>query len=64
MNFNVSIDENYDTSIGEIKVFPHDLSRVILNIANNGAWSAWQKAKRLGEGEFKPALTVTTQRQG
>jgi len=59
MNFNVTIEEDYDTSIPEVKVLPHDLSRVILNIVNNGAFSADKRAKR-GEPGFRPTLWITT----
>lgn len=62
MSFNVSIEENYDESMGEMDVWPHDLSRVILNITNNGAFSADQKAKRLASAGFKPTLRITTKR--
>jgi len=64
MNFNVTIEENYDPAVGELKVWPHDLSRVILNIANNGAFSADQKAKRLAgtKTDFKPTLRLTTRK--
>ena len=62
VNFNVAIEEDYDDRIGEIKVWPHDLSRVILNIANNAAFSADQKAKKPGSAGFKPTLRITTRR--
>jgi signal transduction histidine kinase len=62
INFNVTIEEDYDASIGEVSVWPHDLSRVILNIANNGAYSADQKAKNPHVTGFKPILKVSTRR--
>lgn len=69
IHFNVSIEEDYDSAIGPISVWPHDLSRVILNVANNGAWSASQKAKRLGadgsgSAGFKPVLRIATRHLG
>lgn len=59
INFNVTIEEDYDSSIPPMKVVPHDLSRVILNIANNACYSADQKAKRLGNG-FRPTVVART----
>ena len=59
VNFNVTIEEEYDASIPVMNLVPHDLSRVILNIANNGAYAADQKAKR-GVPGFRPTLRITT----
>jgi signal transduction histidine kinase len=59
INFNVTIEEDYDPTIPVMNLVPHDLSRVILNIANNGAFAADQKAKRAG-GNFKPTLRIAT----
>jgi two-component system, NtrC family, sensor kinase len=63
INFNVTIEEEYDATVGEMNLAPHDLSRVILNIANNAAFAADQKAKRLGAG-FKPTLRISTRKHG
>jgi signal transduction histidine kinase len=38
---------------------PHDLSRVILNLVNNGGFAADQKAKRAGPA-FRPTLCIAT----
>ncbi len=59
INFNVTIEENYDPAIGNIEVVVHDLSRAILNIANNACYAAYAKAKSAGP-DFKPTLRVTT----
>jgi len=62
-NFNVGIQESYDPSIGSIRVVAHDLSRVLLNIANNACYSAYEKKKRLGDG-FAPMVSAKTQNLG
>jgi signal transduction histidine kinase len=59
VNFNVTIEEEYDPTIPVMNLVPHDLSRVILNIANNGAFAADQKAKR-GAPNFRPTLRIAT----
>lgn len=63
INFNMTIEEEYDDTLPVMNVIPHDLSRVILNVANNGAFAADQKAKR-GIPGFKPTLRVTTRNGG
>jgi signal transduction histidine kinase len=63
VNFNLTIEEDYDATIPEMNLVPHDLSRVILNIANNGAFAADQKARREGR-QFKPTLRISTRNSG
>jgi signal transduction histidine kinase len=58
-NFNVTIQEDFDPSIDPVSVVAHDLTRVILNIANNACYAAYEKKRRLGEG-FSPIVSVTT----
>jgi signal transduction histidine kinase len=59
INFNVTIEEEYDSTIPMMSVVPHDLSRVILNLANNACYAADQRARRAEDG-FRPTLRVTT----
>ena len=59
INFNVTIEEDYDPGIPTMNVVTHDLSRVILNIANNACYAANAKARLVGN-DFKPTLRVTT----
>jgi signal transduction histidine kinase len=59
INFNVAIEESYDPALPELNVVPHDLSRVILNLANNACYAADQRAKR-AEAGFRPTLKITT----
>ena len=44
--FNISIEKNYDKSLGKINVVPQDISRVFLNIINNACYAAYDKKKR------------------
>ena len=62
-SFNIRLDLQYDEHIGSIPVVPQDLSRVILNIVNNGCYAAHQKRKSLGS-DFHPVLTVRTRDAG
>ena len=58
-SFNVKIEASYDRSIGSIDVVPQDLSRVFLNIVNNGCYAANDRRKSEGEG-FMPTIRITT----
>ncbi len=57
--FNVTIEKNFDESIGKIKVNPQALSRVFLNIINNGLFAVIEKIKKSPKN-YSPNLTVRT----
>ncbi len=48
VSFNVTIEKEYDESIGKLSVVPQDMSRVFLNIVTNAAYAAFQKQKANG----------------
>src|SRR6185369_12692587 len=48
--FNIALESSYDATLPPIQVVPQDLSRVILNIANNGCYAAHQRKLKSGEG--------------
>ncbi|HLK65284.1 MAG TPA: response regulator [Bryobacteraceae bacterium] len=57
--FNIALEAEYDKTMPQIQVMAQDLSRVILNIANNGCYAANQKRIQRGDS-FRPRLRVTT----
>jgi signal transduction histidine kinase len=59
VDFNVTIQEDLDPSVEPISVVAHDLSRVVLNIANNACYAAYEKRRRLGP-TFSPMVKVST----
>jgi signal transduction histidine kinase len=58
-NFNVGIEEHLDPAMEPVNVVAHDLSRVILNIANNACYAAYEKKTRMN-GNFSPVITAST----
>jgi signal transduction histidine kinase len=51
-SFNVTIERDFDDTLGQIEVLPQDLSRVFLNLINNACYAVHEKDKeRRGEGE-------------
>jgi signal transduction histidine kinase len=55
--FNISIEKEYDETVGQLKVVPQDLQRVFLNIINNACYAAHEKKIKLGDN-FSPKLSV------
>ena len=58
-DFNITIERDYDKSIDKINVVPQDISRVFLNIINNGCYAANDKKKNSGD-DFSPTIKVST----
>ena len=64
--FNVTLEKVYDTSLPPVPVIAQDLSRVFLNIFNNGFYAAREKfVKTPSDGSAeKPLLRVQTRDAG
>ncbi|OJT17915.1 serine/threonine protein kinase [Archangium sp. Cb G35] len=58
----VAFDVAFDTSVPPCHLVPEDLSRVILNLLDNGCYAAQQKAGRETDGQ--PRLKVSTRWTG
>ncbi|HVO75232.1 MAG TPA: ATP-binding protein, partial [Ignavibacteriaceae bacterium] len=58
-SFNITIEKDFDRSIEKISIVPQDVSRVFLNVINNGFYEA-NKKKKTGVNNFAPALCVRT----
>jgi signal transduction histidine kinase len=59
IDFNITIEKNYDDSLEKIIIVPQDISRVFLNIINNACYAASEKKYKCGP-DFVPALKVST----
>lgn len=57
--FNITIQKDFDETLEKINVVPQDISRVFLNIVNNGFYAANEKKKK-SENDFAPILKVST----
>ncbi|MGB1013639.1 MAG: ATP-binding protein, partial [Nannocystaceae bacterium] len=61
--FDLVMETDYDPNLPHLSVVPQDLSRVFLNIMNNGIDAAWEKMGTAGEG-FVPELRIQTREIG
>jgi signal transduction histidine kinase len=59
--FNATIETDFDKSIGNIKVVPQDIGRVILNLITNAFYAVNEKKKQEPDG-YKPLVAVSTKR--
>jgi signal transduction histidine kinase/ligand-binding sensor domain-containing protein len=62
-SFNITIEKDYDGSVGRIEVVPQDVSRVFLNIINNACYAAHEKKKQ-ASNSFSSTLSVRTKNLG
>ena len=58
-SFNITIEKDFDKSIEKLFIVPQDVSRVFLNIINNGFYEA-NKKKKSQANNFIPTLRVKT----
>ncbi|HZD24648.1 MAG TPA: ATP-binding protein [Alphaproteobacteria bacterium] len=58
---NVAIERHLDSEVGTVTVAPQDLTRVLVNLINNGFYAARQRAVAEGEA-FRPLLSVSSRR--
>lgn len=59
----VHFDKQYDDGVPPIMLVKQDISRVILNIANNAIYAAFKKKQTIGES-FAPVVTIGTKLVG
>jgi signal transduction histidine kinase len=57
--FNIKFEKNLDPKLGAIKINPQAISRVILNICNNGFYATREKQKKSG-ADYSPTLSFST----
>jgi len=69
-SFNVTIEKEYDETVGKLDVVPQDISRVFLNLINNACYAAHQKKtakskeQTANENGFSPTLSVSSKNLG
>jgi signal transduction histidine kinase len=65
-DFNCAIVKNFEDGIPLVQAIPQELSRVILNLLNNGFYAAAErerKSRESGNMEYKPEIRITTTRK-
>jgi two-component system NtrC family sensor kinase len=60
--FNITLDKSYDTTAGEIDLFPQEMTRVFLNLISNGFYAATNRNDAVNG--FEPRLFVATKNMG
>jgi signal transduction histidine kinase len=59
--FNVVVQTDFDSKVGNINVYPQDLARVLVNLYNNAFYSMHEKKKLLKEA-YEPVISICTRK--
>jgi PAS domain S-box-containing protein len=62
--FAVTLERSFDPAAGQANVFPHDITRVLLNVFANGFYAANQRKVQVGNDDFEPSVVATTKSLG
>jgi len=54
-SFPITIQNEYDTTLGNVDIIPQDFGRVLMNLFNNAFYSVYEKSKLIREN---PAVTT------
>ncbi|GET40563.1 trifunctional serine/threonine-protein kinase/ATP-binding protein/sensor histidine kinase [Microseira wollei] len=63
INFNITLETDYDDSISLVEIVPPDISRVFINIINNACYALKEKKLKLAQ-DFEPRIAVKTKNMG
>ncbi len=62
-SFNVTIDKRFDTAVGQVRMVPQDIGRVLLNLLSN-AFHAVNARRQRGDAGYAPRVQLVTRREG
>jgi len=60
-SFNATLDRRFDGAVGEVKLVPQDISRVLVNLFTNSFYAVRKKQLTCGNPAYEPALIVATE---
>jgi two-component system, NtrC family, sensor kinase len=61
--FNITLERNFDLTVGMVDVYPQEITRVLLNLISNGFYATTKRKVEAGDG-FEPMLSATTKNLG
>ena len=61
--FAIKLEKSFDPAVGEVDLFPREISRAILNLISNGFY-ATSKRKEAEGSDYEPVLVAATRNLG
>ena len=62
--FNITLERSLDPAVGEVDVFPQEITRVLLNLISNGFYAATKRKAETDGGDYEPTLAAATRNLG
>jgi signal transduction histidine kinase len=62
--FKINMEKSFDPAVGEIDVFPQEITRALLNLISNGFYAATKRKERDKSDGYEPTLMATTKNLG
>jgi two-component system, NtrC family, sensor kinase len=62
-DFNITLQRDFDPSVGMADVFPQEITRVLLNLISNGFYATAKREVEAGDG-FEPLISAATKNLG
>ncbi|MFL4968069.1 MAG: GAF domain-containing protein, partial [Xanthobacteraceae bacterium] len=62
-DFQIRLDQNFDPAVGEVELFPQEITRVLLNLISNGFYAATKRRTEMSNG-YEPTLSAATKNLG
>ena len=63
-SFNIKLGRAFDSTAGEIDLFPQEITRALLNLISNGFYAATKRKAETNGGDYEPTLTAATKNLG
>jgi len=60
----LTLQRSLDPAVGEVDVFPQDITRVLLNLISNGFYAATKRRAETIGGDYEPTLAAGTRSLG
>jgi signal transduction histidine kinase len=62
--FKINIERSLDADAGQVDVFPHEITRALLNLISNGFYAATKRKEQGNSDTYEPTLTAATKNLG
>jgi two-component system, NtrC family, sensor kinase len=62
--FEITLQQSFDPSAGEIDIYPQDIRRALLNIISNGLYAATRRRDETNGGDYEATLAASTKNLG
>ena len=63
-DFKIALERSFDPAVGEVELFPQEITRVLLNLISNGFYATAKLKVQMVPNGYEPTVTAATQSFG